>query len=665
MAQLPRRPAPQQIIRHEPNCDKIGEDPFIDEDNAFARCDGCGEMFVYDVPAVDPAPPDSPVVAAPPLPSSPCQGQADLAYSCTTNNSDDIDDMPLSMLPTVDSKILCELWKRLGKTSLVSTIGMSAISACNTKCQACDIIQRVLRGGHSLSHKIVLKVNVRFLLHKQRFLLTIRHFESTFLLGPIQDTPNPWGLDGSIPSDTLSTADIRDRVGSWLRDCTRNHSRCRPDSDADPVLPTRVLKLGPGTVTLLNTDGSRGRYICLSYCWGKKGFIKTTPHNFDSHLRGISPDALPRTFQHAIEIARALGVQYLWIDALCIVQESPDDWERESSRMAETYRNSYLTLAVTWADSVDGGCFTARQSTKVEPVMVREILHFPNDATPDCQESLAFPLLTRAWAYQERMLAPRVLHIGREELLWECRECRSCECKSASHFINEVEKREFHDTITSNESGPWRRAPQMLYRQMITQYSALQMSHATDKLPALSGLAEEIKRARGGTYLAGLWKETMVADMCWYISDHRGPSTQVPWRAPSWSWASVDKQVEYDQPLYSWNPDDYKEHAVVKEAQCTPAGATSTGQVTGGFAKIECSLVPADNLELNWHPDGQHDIESDGQCFFIPMVTAGRTLNGLVVRFTDQGAKEVIRLGLAKIRKGTVPVGERMTVTIV
>ncbi|WAO94579.1 HET domain-containing protein [Fusarium falciforme] len=126
--------------------------------------------------------------------------------------------------------------------------------------------------------------------------------------------------------------------------------------------------------------GRRGRYACLSYCWGKSEFTVTTRGNLKGHLElGIELKGLPQTFQDAVEVARELKLRYLWIDALCIIQDEDDheDWKRECGNMASIYRNSYLTIAAAWATSANGGCFTTPDpGVAIGPVMARKGMDF-------------------------------------------------------------------------------------------------------------------------------------------------------------------------------------------------------------------------------------------------------------------------------------------------
>lgn len=107
---------------------------------------------------------------------------------------------------------------------------------------------------------------------------------------------------------------------SWLNDCLRNHPQC--EIRMVPELPRRVIDVGNGRPRLLIAEnGARGHWVALSHCWGKTNTFKTTLKTIESLKSCIEWKELPTTFQHAILVTRALGVQYLWIDSLCIIQD--------------------------------------------------------------------------------------------------------------------------------------------------------------------------------------------------------------------------------------------------------------------------------------------------------------------------------------------------------
>jgi hypothetical protein len=183
----------------------------------------------------------------------------------------------------------------------------------------------------------------------------------------------------------------------WLRDCAK-HEKCTYLHDRR--FPTRILDIGDmqsDAIILREPLNQSGCYVCLSYCWGGARFIKTTRQSIGDHKKGISWEALPKPFQDAIQVARLLGIGYIWINALCIVQDDYKDWERQAGRMAIIYQNS-LTIAATSAVSPYAGLFSSSAKVEGGSVYVQLIHHFPNFAADDEKE--VFPLLKRAWTYR-------------------------------------------------------------------------------------------------------------------------------------------------------------------------------------------------------------------------------------------------------------------------
>ena len=115
-------------------------------------------------------------------------------------------------------------------------------------------------------------------------------------------------------------------------------------------------------VRLYETQRELAHYTTLSHCWGKKRIVTTTKATLGQRKLEVQWPRLSRTFQDAINITRALGIRYIWIDSLCIIQDDKEDWERESAKMAEIYSCSYLNLAATGSADGDGGCFFNRST---------------------------------------------------------------------------------------------------------------------------------------------------------------------------------------------------------------------------------------------------------------------------------------------------------------
>ena len=392
-----------------------------------------------------------------------------------------------------------------------------------------------------------------------------------------------------------------------MNDCIVGHERCSVQSKA--TLPTRVLDLGNsnGSIRLIETRGLSGPYICLSHCWGGYSTILCTRETYDDFQINVPWDTLPLLFQDTVKVCRMLDVRYLWIDKLCIIQHDADDWAREGSKMAQVFEGSLLTIgaAISKGDA-DSLFFQDKERTAslrkhsgpMEDGSLYTIYsrlshrHHPTDS-PKCRKIMQnYPLMSRAWVYQERLLAPRILYFGKE-LTWECRQAAACECSGARRGI-----KFYHSSSLlpgSSKAGLY-----LQWQKTIEEFTCLQLSHENDRLPAISGLAKQYQRRLKSAYMAGLWKDNLVAELLWYAESERRRGTEryyttkpKQWRAPSWSWASVEGPISFRKPHNSVVPEAYTERmrswVEIVSAECTPSSLDPTGTVASGSLVIKGS----------------------------------------------------------------------------
>lgn len=309
---------------------------------------------------------------------------------------------------------------------------------------------------------------------------------------------------------------------------------------------------------------------------------------------------LPPAFQQAIQLTRLLGVRYLWIDALCILQDSAADWAQEAAKMADVYAKCFLTISPSTLSSplktfeVQGG-----QRQMLGSVQVEKRYHFIAPGHNVAAESSGdqYPLSTRAWAFQERILSPRTVHLSAVELLWECQTATTCECEDIRKVIpsaldEDSYKNGFHDIIKPDIQIPEFRR---VWCDMIEAYSRRALSYPDDRLPALAGIAESILRVRDVDYLAGLWSHDLVFGLCWYaigrVERKLGQDDGAVFIAPTWPWASVGMSVS-NNPLFGWDA-----ACSVVDYNMVYDGPSRTGKVRSGWmmlnAKIlSCSVEP-------------------------------------------------------------------------
>jgi hypothetical protein len=431
-------------------------------------------------------------------------------------------------------------------------------------------------------------------------------------------------LDTSFPADQISENGIShacvELAQSWIAECENSHKDCIINNDS--VLPTRVVKVDSSSANpclYVSKPGECARYVALSHCWGGLSPLTTTLKTLEKHVEGISFSDLPLTFRDAVMATRALGVEYLWIDSLCIIQDSHDDWISEATRMASVYENAYLTISADAASDCQAG-FLAKPARKFGrcvsvpfdlqdsrrqrvkgmlylrekgPLMRQLPVHgwrpasmlegppLPKISSKNAVEAPAIPpcllvieeaptsrLSTRGWVMQERMLSPRSLHFGPSEIGWECRSCISCECTQGS--------------LRSRRGGPLLKGSLIRtdWHKTVKEYTRMSLTVANDRLPALSGLVSVL--SRGATlddeYICGLWRSTMTQDLLWHRSSIKSQARDEialsPPYAPTWSWACLNQSVEYSPA-----PPKIAPSFKILNVHCKPTGSNPYGPV--------------------------------------------------------------------------------------
>lgn len=356
-------------------------------------------------------------------------------------------------------------------------------------------------------------------------------------------------------------------------------------------LPTRVLHIGSEhqQPRLVESAGRTGRYAALSHCWGKAQPLTTTSGNFSEHLIAIQLDRLPKTFREAVLLARRLDLQYIWIDSLCIIQDSKADWDTESSKMAEVYAGATVTLAATSAKDGREGLFVAKAAwnkavsfsvANSQGEQTTVYIRSARDDHHDISQGSLFksqPLSCRGWVLQERLLSKRILMFTSCELVFDCQTLLWCECGQfpfrSEMYSNETKSQAAWGpwrtlfTHTLLDIFPWARdhPPPLIgravkgfvqyaensltgrqeedeawhWQQIVESYTNRCLTFDRDTLPALSGIAKLLQARLHDRYLAGLWRRDIHKQLLW----SKSPST----------WSFTAEEFELLQSL----PDDH------------------------------------------------------------------------------------------------------------
>jgi hypothetical protein len=333
------------------------------------------------------------------------------------------------------------------------------------------------------------------------------------------------------------------RIEQAFTQCLMQHDCC-PRSKVN-LLPSRVIDVE--AMCLHETEGKEaGTYVALSYCWGGDQLVKTTRANIPSKRRGIALEGLPRTLQDALQVCMQLKIRYLWIDALCIIQDDENDVAREVSQMGLIYNRAALVIAASRAESAYDG-FLA--DIEVHP---QEAIMLPAQFSTTCKGEIGIleipgessgqePLNQRGWTYQEISLASRALIYTDGGIIWQCNaifdRLAFDGIQMGSHPSQDL-------VVVTKECKPGT-LQRVEWDQLVRIYALRSLTNPDDRLEALAGIAAMVAPLWDSKYYAGLWEHDMESQLGWRL-DNGAFLHDWNWRglqAPSWSWASVNGPV--------------------------------------------------------------------------------------------------------------------------
>jgi hypothetical protein len=355
--------------------------------------------------------------------------------------------------------------------------------------------------------------------------------------------------------------DIHSSVGSeasivvmkrWISDCSTFHEHVSPIRN---LTPTRLIKLG-------SHEDERPRlyspkhpvvFAALSYRWGSGKQSETTKDNVTERYQELETSDFPKTLQDAIYITQRLGLECIWIDRVCIIQDDKEDWANEASLMADIYASAHVVLSATATEDCRDGFLQKR----TKPLLIQyaqngqdsQEVYARRIRNHNCrrdQPVTNYTLFNRGWCMQERFLARRIIHFLPDEILFECQAGRECECGGASDESDPA----IFEPGGYNEFGRMQAAKSMKVRDftidwtsIVGRYSRMKLTYREDSLPALSGLAAYVQHLNPGNYIAGLWEKDIGFQLGWYIYPSRNLTRR--WEDP--------KNIDILGPTFSWS----------------------------------------------------------------------------------------------------------------
>ncbi|KAM0263537.1 hypothetical protein ACHAQJ_001156 [Trichoderma viride] len=399
-------------------------------------------------------------------------------------------------------------------------------------------------------------------------------------------------LHRDVQSDRVFSA-----AKALMRKCMdpkKPHKNCQYSRDT--VLPLRVLDVGipedsHSTIKLkVNEMETHAPYLALSYCWGRqpKPTAPIQPLQLRSenlkHLEtSIKLESLQQSIQDAIFVTRKLGFRYLWVDALCIIQNCAIDKHKEISRMSSIYKNATITIAASSSQSAADGFL----SKTIQPYCPDLDFCVPlsNDEIGTVYLSAGayepeHHLDTRGWTLQEFMLSSRMLLFSDYELLWQCKEVdlrgvsgRGLEYTQLLETLPWI----VFDEDAEPDFGSIDMEKIYLWKTIIQQYTERSLKEPGDRLNAIMGITCDLETLWHDEIIYGLWKKWFIELLAWYKPASEREKKRHLRRAPSWSWASLNGVIRYKESIT-------REDAKVKS-------------LTVSAAELTCRILKASDVD--------------------------------------------------------------------
>ncbi|KAH9889093.1 heterokaryon incompatibility protein-domain-containing protein [Cubamyces lactineus] len=457
----------------------------------------------------------------------------------------------------------------------------------------------------------------------------------------------------------VGTSDALALANAHVRDCVRGHQTCQDFFDwarPEASLPTRLIgcsdPLRPRIVESKGWD-PHVRYVALSYVWGKNSQPNcTTSGNLSSYLEAMDISRLPRTVVDAIRVTHALGIRFLWVDSLCIIQDSCEDKNRELTKMRKVYRLAFLVIDVGSAKSASEGFlhdaeppilvdasvwlpFTWSRQHEGHPRRFMDLFDvWPRAELISCDGDRLQNLVMRArgytgeraWCLQEALMSGRRLRFG---------ATLQFRCRSSPERIGNVKYHKLYGTTSAPDiifhldaptlslgSESWL-AIHAAWADIVEDYSTRALSYPEDKLVACAGIAEAFGRALGpkADYLAGLWRDSLLWDLLWTVAPFsRSLGRCGDARAPSWSWAATDYPVDFrpyfmmrDGDAPSLQGQEQEELAEVVDCVVTLQDpALPFGSFTGGHLVLHAPVLGPYEMEALHYQQTDHLMLDEG-----------------------------------------------------
>ncbi|KAL4724453.1 hypothetical protein ACLX1H_009069 [Fusarium chlamydosporum] len=360
----------------------------------------------------------------------------------------------------------------------------------------------------------------------------------------------------------------------WIQRCQTHekHMACQEawkNRPSKEILPGRLLHVG--------TSDSQPRlieiqepvpYCALSYCQGDKDFFTTTKGNLLQNMEGIPLESLSAVMRDAISVCRCLAHEYIWIDALCIVQNDEGDQAEQTAIINAIFSNAELTISTLVGSDCHTKLYQPR-SVRMAHAVSLDIWEPKSTRRPNTSLSVIpewlqgdmkihGPVHSEGWKLAEQLLSTRILYFGDGMLHWECLHDYVVEADPGGNYRrcynyridldNRIHTKKAIQGVASLGKGPWKtiQEPFELWKQQVEDLTRRKLAKQSDRIPALDGISKRLANSAGRESFFGIWDgDKLLESLCWKVEKPLPNSVVKVPNMPSWTWGAVTGEVSY------------------------------------------------------------------------------------------------------------------------
>jgi hypothetical protein len=356
----------------------------------------------------------------------------------------------------------------------------------------------------------------------------------------------------TVDPDDDGKTNVYSLFASWLNTCRTDHGA---ECQAQSRTRSQIRLIDVKQMCLVEST-EESNYLALSYVWGQTDTFRT----LKQHVNGLEApggikhiiDQLPQTIRDAITLTSTLNERYLWVDALCIIQDDEHDKGIQIPLMDLVYDQALATIVALSGTDASSGLPGVATGVITNPTLVKTVHRWNlTPLLPDLEAAYnPSKYATRGWTFQEEILSRRLMFFTEDEVYFQCRQ--GFVKSSFSEKTKQEDRGIVNPFVRTRKGGDALSSIFRTYTELVGQYTGRQLTHRGDVSNACKGIWSAMNKTFRWNFVSALPEEVFDLALLWrmFPRDLTAGQHGELWQGPSWCWTSWAKETFWSQSLY-------------------------------------------------------------------------------------------------------------------